>query len=485
MTTKLRIFSADDQLAFARLSGDYNPIHLDAVAARRLLFGQPVVHGMHALLWALDAWLEGSLVPIRLKRLKAKFRSSIPLNVAVELVTHDKSSHVTHDKSSHEVQLELLSDEVKVASVMAAFESSSEPATRIDAPILRELPPEEACRNRSPADLQTVVGQFPLCLEAAARLFPNAANLVPEDQLAALLATTRVVGMEAPGLHSILAGFDLQDPASTSASGGRAELRYQTDSYDERVSRLELRVTSSGFEGTVTAFVRPEPQRQSSFADLRALVAIDEFRGERALVIGGSRGLGELVVKLLATGGADVAFTYQRGAADAERLTAEIAADGGAVFSFAYDVLADAARLPTLAEGRAPTLLCYFATPFISASAPRRFNFERFQDFSRYYIDGFLKTFHAARVQGNSLRSVLYPSSAFVDELPLNMGEYATAKAAGESVCHFLQKAHPEIRFQCPRLPRLATDQTATLIRTDLPDPTPILLAQLRQLRTK
>jgi hypothetical protein len=65
------------------------------------------------------------------------------------------------------------------------------------------------------------------------------------------------------------------------------------------------------------------------------------------------------------------------------------------------------------------------------------------------------------------------------------MGEYATAKAAGESVCHFLQKAHPEIRFQCPRLPRLATDQTATLIRTDLPDPTPILLAQLRQLRTK
>lgn len=480
MSTKMRLFSPDDQLAFARLSGDYNPIHLDAVAARRLLFGQPVVHGMHALIWALDAWLEGTLVPIRLKRLKAKFRSSIPLNVAVELVAHDKSSN--------EVQLELLCDEVKVVSATAEFESSSsEPATGITAPILRELPPEGPCRNRSPADLQTAAGQFPLCLEpeAAARLFLNAAQLLPGDQLAALFATTRVVGMEAPGLHSILAGLDLQDSTSTSASGGRAELRYQTDSYDERVSRLELRVASSGFDGTVTAFMRPEPQRQSSFADLRGLVGIDEFRGERALVIGGSRGLGELVVKLLAAGGADVAFTYRRGAADAERLTSEIAAGGGSVFSFAYDVLTDAARLPTLTEGRTPTLLCYFATPFILASAPRRFSFDRFQDFSRYYVDGFLKTFHAARAQGNSLSSVLYPSSAFVDEIPLNMGEYSAAKAAGESVCQFLQKAHPEIRFQCPRLPRLATDQTATLIRTDLPDPTPILLAQLRQLRIK
>jgi hypothetical protein len=48
-----------------------------------------------------------------------------------------------------------------------------------------------------------------------------------------------------------------------------------------------------------------------------------------------------------------------------------------------------------------------------------------------------------------------------------------------------LQKAHPAIRFHCPRLPRLATDQTATLIRTDLPDPTPTLLAVLRELRAK
>jgi hypothetical protein len=481
MTTNIREFSPDGQLAFARLSGDYNPIHLDPVAARRLLFGHPVVHGMHALLWAIDAWLEATTSVLRLKRLKAKFCASIPLNVAVELFARGKGPN--------EAQLEITSDEVKVATATISFEpqtSSFESGARGVA-IFHELPPFGDCRNRSPAELQSASGEFPLYLEpvAATKLFPNAARLLPADQLAALLATTRVVGMEAPGLHSILAGVDFQDSSSGSASGQGAVLRYRTESYDERVSRLELRIAGNGFEGTVTSFVRPEPRCQSSFAELRSLIAADEFRGERALVIGGSRGLGEVVVKLLAAGGADVRLTYQRGAMDAERVASEIVAGGGVASCFAYDMQMDSAQLPTLVGGWSPTLLCYFATPFIAAGAPRHFSFERFQDFSRYYVDGFLNTFQAARALGNSLANVLYPSSTFVDELPLNMGEYAAAKAAGEAVCHFLQKAHPEIQFHCPRLPRLATDQTATLIRTDLPDPTPTLLALLRQLRAK
>lgn len=42
-----RIFTEHDQVLFSRLSGDANPIHMDPLIARRLMFGQRIVHGIH------------------------------------------------------------------------------------------------------------------------------------------------------------------------------------------------------------------------------------------------------------------------------------------------------------------------------------------------------------------------------------------------------------------------------------------------------
>ena len=42
-----------------------------------------------------------------------------------------------------------------------------------------------------------------------------------------------------------------------------------------------------------------------------------EFANVRALVIGGSRGLGEITAKIIAAGGGDVWITYRRGKEDA------------------------------------------------------------------------------------------------------------------------------------------------------------------------
>jgi hypothetical protein len=63
------------------------------------------------------------------------------------------------------------------------------------------------------------------------------------------------------------------------------------------------------------------------------------------------------------------------------------------------------------------------------------------------------------------------------------MGEYAAAKMAGEILCDFLQKANPRLTIHKPRLPRVATDQTVSLLPVGNQDPVSVLLTNLRHLR--
>ncbi len=67
------------------------------------------------------------------------------------------------------------------------------------------------------------------------------------------------------------------------------------------------------------------------------------FAGKVAFVTGGSRGMGEAVVRKFAAGGASVALTYKTQREKAEALVAEIVAAGGKALAFQADVVDEAA----------------------------------------------------------------------------------------------------------------------------------------------
>lgn len=464
-------FTLIDQQIFAELSGDFNPIHIDPIAARRLLFGRPVVHGIHLLLWALDNWVARRAESLELCSLKADFQRPVPIDTTVtyRLIKEEKEG----------VWIELETEGRKAVSIEVVFAPRDRAkSVTVSAGRPNSRAPRVLCMGKT----TKVSGDLALCLDVnlATRLFPNAQRILPPMQVAELLATTRLVGMECPGLHSIYSGLDITFDREIDWA---PVVSYEVTDYDDRFSLLLMRVFAPGMKGAIRAFLRPPPQEQVSFLDVQQVNAT-EFAGQHALIIGGSRGIGEVTAKLLAAGGADLKTTYYQGADDAHRIVEEIISGGGVADCFAFDVLNPRQDLADCMGQWVPTHLYYFATPFIFAATKGTFSPQLFQKFCDYYVTGFLTTVKAIQsVAGSAIQRIFYPSSVAIDELPLNMGEYAAAKMAGETLCAFVEKTNRGIKIVRPRLPRLATDQTRSLLPVKNEDPVPIILEALRRFR--
>ena len=236
-----------------------------------------------------------------------------------------------------------------------------------------------------------------------------------------------------PGL-----ALDLSQPLNLTATPelDRDGLRFRVKYSDEDYRLIRLAVAGAGWSGLIDTFARPEPTAQADLARIATHVAANEFAGTAALVVGGSRGLGELVARILAVGGAHVTITYAVGEADARRLRDEIVAFGGRCDIMRYDVRRQNAAEQLAQLKTAPAVLYYMATPMIFQRAIGAFSADRLQEFLTFSVTGFdSPVIDALRSKNGSAMAIFYPSSVSIDERPANMTEYTMAKAAGEILC--------------------------------------------------
>jgi NAD(P)-dependent dehydrogenase (short-subunit alcohol dehydrogenase family) len=338
------------------------------------------------------------------------------------------------------------------------------------------------------AEMKEHSGSLPLALDRklARDCFPRLSGILPESQLAVLTASTRIVGMECPGLHSVYA--DLAVTFDQAPGNATPEVTYRATRVDPRMALVRLAFEGAGAKGEITALVRPEPVSQPTAAAVAAQVAPQEFAGQRALVIGGSRGLGETTAKLICMGGGEAVISYGRGREDAARIASDIASAGGRCGSMPFDVKNPPASLAEadIPDGFRPTHIYFFATPSIQLAKGGGFSDAKFAAYCDFYVAGVNRTIAAVdRLFGleQSPLHLLYPSTVFIDELPPGAAEYAAAKAAGEVACRALARSRKNMRVSCPRLPMLKTDQTNSLRGSNGADPVPVLLSMLREMK--
>lgn len=456
---------------FADVSGDWNEIHIDPVAARRAISGEMVVHGVHVVLRALDEL--SSAAPAHIERVRALFRKPV--------FPGDEVTIESGAGSSGSVLLEVRANAATLVSIEVDTKPEAAETMGLRTGDRHEVELRSVPRCLSIDEIGGMAGSVavPEDRGALAGLFPNLVTSMGPAYVAQLMAVSRLIGMECPGRYSMLSAFDL----ATTLAGDPTSIEWSVTRADQRVGAVRVELAGGLVTGHVDSFVRPRPVEQPGFAALGAEIDTGLFAGQRALIVGGSRGLGALTAKLIATGGGEVVATWHRGREEADQLVTEIEGGGGRARAIQLDVASPKGAITGLAEeGWRPTHLYYFASSRIFARRTRPFEEELLSDFVAMYVTGFANVVGALDDGDAEPLVAFYPSSVAVDEPIEALTEYSIAKAAGEQAARTLAGNLAWLEVVVERLPRVPTDQTATLMPVEEADPVFLMASLLRRM---
>ena len=313
-----RRFTGADQLLFATLSGDKNPMHMDDEAARLTPAGARVVHGVHIALWALEALAsqDHSFNDVALLQVKFSKFAVVDQEVGLEFSGAKDGS----------AKIDVLSG----GQALATISLKRSPGLKMESGV---APTAEVLANldRPMEPTQDEMAAFHARLDCAApaiefsRAFPRLSEALGAERVRGLALLSTLVGMACPGLHSIFSGFTAEiAPIGT----GRPGIDVRTRSVDPRFRMIAMDFEGAGLKGAVSAFER-FPPIETPLASIAAVVKPGEFAGRHALVVGGSRGLGAATAKMIVAGGGRAVITYARGAKQAEAVQRRV---GGSIW---------------------------------------------------------------------------------------------------------------------------------------------------------
>lgn len=474
MPMPTHFFSMEQQAEFAHLSGDFNPIHMNEDFARRTFYGSPLVHGVNVLLRGMELACSGMIPSFRLLALDARFVSPVYVNNSVRYEFSD-------DSVAGRCKIKgFVGKGTEVLAANFTYQATAPESCDGADGCEQAFTGRELCANLSMQEFEQATGVDRVVFDATAfcGLFPELFVRSRCLQMALILQTTRVVGMMSPGCNSLYSGckFTFSPLASVTPVSC-----YKTVRFRDILSFGTVEILNGDNRAEADVFYRPSPAVQPTYEQLARRISPKYEGGGKALVVGGSRGIGEVCAKLLALRGVDVRLTYYREKEGAQAVCQQINAGGGKASCMQFDSTGgDEGGYADIADWAVGGFeLYYFATPSIFGarvdSAGSVFNYELFCKFNEYYIKGLLNIVERF---GGLLRGIFAPSTTAIDELPAKMGEYAVSKYAGELLGRIVGNACG-IPVYTPRIPRVLTDQTASVVRAEAADVVEVLCREL------
>ncbi|MFT4174135.1 MAG: SDR family oxidoreductase [Rhodocyclaceae bacterium] len=333
--------------AFAALTDDHSPLHMDAGFARRTRFRGRIAHGLLPVACLLVRHAAQATPASRaLRHLSCKFVAPVRVGDTVYFAVEQ-----TEEAGRETLDFRILAGDARtevtrgkaVFARQAAAPADNAPPGDADAMrgLLREPVQEAAWRLADlavghteriylDADAGAAVHRL---VAAPARAGGDMANL------SAALVLSTLVGMRLPGrfatflecaidFEADLAGaVTLSGTVGKASPSGRLTLDLQWRQADAVIGK-----------GTAAVLLAETVDDTVSCAHISDTLARATLTGRIALVTGASRGIGAATAKLLAMQGARVVVHYFQGRADAEAVVDDIRASDGVALALGADL---------------------------------------------------------------------------------------------------------------------------------------------------
>jgi hypothetical protein len=450
-----KIFLNSDQKEFAEASKDYNKIHIDGIISRKLIFGSQIVHGVNTLLTAL-IFLSITKKNIKIKNISCNFYKPIYLKKKINFYLNEKNNeYYIYVKSGNIVNsifhINKLDLQLKLNIKYKNYKKN----------IIKKINVKNILNHDCNLNFANKFFLIKSNNFKTKNRYKKLLNILSDREIKDILSLSFFVGMVCPGKYSLLAKINLNFEKKQKVKCN--DISFFINKFDKRINRVEINFSNS-ITGKIFAF-KYNVSTQEDLKNIKAKIKNKFLKTKKSIIIGGSRGLGELTSKILSSAGSDTLISYNYGINEAKKLKSDVIKFTKTKCKIMQINILNENNFSKLKKENMYDFLFYYATPKINISNIKKFDSQLFKKFNDFYIFKFSKLCRLLNKISNKKIKIFFPSTIFLNYKENYFKEYVLSKKMAERNIKYLNKKLHNIKIISYRLPIMDTDQNINVIK--------------------
>ena len=406
-------FKKKEGTNFAKLSGDYNVIHVNEIAGYNSIYGENIVHGV----FVIFKFLEKIKIKNNFNYIKILFNDAARYNHKITI----RKINISKERKLYKL-IQLNNDIAKIEVGLLPQKIKHEEIKKISLQ-------KKYLINKK-------------------KIIKSNYNNVEKNLSIALCKLSNYVGMVFPGENSLIAEISIY----------KKEINYENNLYIKSDSSLTKKgfptiynnLKYANYDINFKTLIRPKLKVKLNKPQAKILKEIKSVK-ENILIIGASSGIGNDLLKLFAKNKKiKVIGTYYKN---------KITNSNKNTIIKKINVEKDLSLIFSIIKKYNPLRIYYFATPKILFRSFREKSFTEL--YNKYFIDVPIKII---KFSNNYKCRFFYPSTTYNN----NLSPYSFIKLKAEKKIKKLK--NNRVKINIAKIPGINTKQTLSLISVNLPN---------------